>query len=131
MEIQSFILAREIKKSDNNEYDASVIGAHNFFPRDGKYPLKFALPFYMLLRRGHEAHEEEITLRFDLIDSDGRSAGSPDNFRAKTMFPANHKFMTLTGTMEFNFPCPGDYRLDITADEDKLPSVYHYNIQID
>lgn len=131
MEIQSFLLAREIRKSEKNEYDASMIGAHNFFPRDGQYPLKFALPFFMLVRREHAEHEEEITLKFDLIDSDGRNTGSPNNFRARSLFPASHKFMTLTGNMEFYFPCAGDYRLDITADEEKLASVYHYNIQVD
>ncbi len=28
------------------------------------------------------------------------------------------------------FPKPGDYRLDITADENKIPSMYSYCIEV-
>jgi len=38
--------------------------------------------------------------------------------------------MSLIGSIEFSFPKIGDYRLDITADKNKLGTVYHYNIEI-
>lgn len=52
------------------------------------------------------------------------------DFVEEGIFPNGHMFMSLHGNIEFSFPKAGDYRLDITADENKLPTIYHYNIEI-
>jgi len=131
MEIQSLVLCKELRKGgEGNSYDSKMIGIHSFFAKDGNYPLRFSIPFYMLLRREQRYTDETITIRFNLIDADGRNAGLPDGLAAKGIFPDGHMFMTLTGTIEFEFPAIGDYRLDVTADEEKLPSIYHYNIEV-
>jgi hypothetical protein len=47
----------------------------------------------------------------------------------KTVFPASERFLQFTGTVPLELPAPGDYRLDITADEEGRPFVYAYNIE--
>lgn len=88
------------------------------------------MPYFMLLRRANRDGEEKFMLRFNLVDLDGRSCGSPQNISASGAFPSGFKFMTLVGRIQFSFPAMGDYRLDITADEHELPSTYHYDIEI-
>ncbi len=131
MEIQSFLLAKEIQQAGpGSDYRAETIGLHHFYSADEKYPFEFTVPYYMLIRRESDESDESITLSFNLIDSDGMGLGSPRNQKVEGVFPAKHKFMTIVGTIKFNFPGLGDYRLDITADEGKLPTIFTYNIQI-
>jgi hypothetical protein len=84
----------------------------------------------MLLRRASGADDDRITLRFNLIDEDGRSAGKPANVRATGRFAAGARTLLLAGRIRFLFPGPGDYRLDITADEGGSGSLYAYDIEI-
>lgn len=131
MEIQSFVLAKEIRQTGpGSEYAAETIGLHHFYSAGGQYPFEFTIPYFMLIRRANDEEDDTISLRFNLIDSDGGGVGAPQNQKVEGVFPKNHKFMTIVGTIKFEFPAVGDYRLDITADEGKLPSVFSYNIQI-
>ena len=131
MEIQTFLLCKEIQKTGTSGvYNANHLAIHNFYPTDGVFPLQFSAPFYMLLRRQQKDGDEQITLRFDLVDQDGRNIGQPENFKAAGIFPSGHGFLTLTGHIGMMFPKAGEYRLDITADEDKLATVYAYNIEV-
>jgi len=133
MEIQTFLLAQTIEKVErgiSTNYNAANIGLHNFYAKDGKYPIEFNFPYYMLLKRVICENEEVITLRFNLVDIDGRKTGKPNDVCAEGRFPKGHKFMTVSGKIKFLFPRPGDYRLDITADENKFEGIYSYNIEI-
>jgi hypothetical protein len=130
MEIQSFILCKEIKESGTGTLlDGRWLGIHQLFPVDSGYPLHGTLPFFMLLRRDHRAYEENFSLRFDLVDQDGRPAGQPAGFKHTSVFPAGERFFHFCGDISFIIPAPGDYRLDITADEEGSPFVYAYNIE--
>jgi hypothetical protein len=42
---------------------------------------------------------------------------------------AGERFLQFTGTVPLELPAPGDYRLDITADEEGRPFVYAYNME--
>ncbi|MBW8035956.1 MAG: hypothetical protein FVQ79_10070 [Planctomycetes bacterium] len=131
MEIQSFLLCRELRKvGSGNEYDANLICLHSFYSLDGRFPLEFSLPYYMLLRRKTREGDETFSLRFNLIDSDGNRVGEPKDVKAISTFPNGHMFMSLQGTIHFSFPEIGDYRLDITADEEKFPFIFQYNIEV-
>jgi hypothetical protein len=131
MEIQTFLLCKSVHKtSDGDTYVADHLGLHSFYPLDGIFPLQFSMSYYMLLRRIQRQGDENITLRFDLVDFDGRNIGQPKNVSAAGIIPNGHRFMTLTGHIHFEFPFPGEYSLDITADEHKLPSVYRYSIDV-
>jgi len=87
------------------------------------------LPYFMLLRRDHRAYDEKFSLRFDLVDEDGLPAGEPAGFKHTAVFPTGARFFWFYGEIKFVFPAPGDYRLDITADEEGNPFVYAYNIE--
>lgn len=131
MEIQTFMLCKQIRQTGpGSEYDASMIGLHSFYSLDGMFPLTFQMPYYMLLRRPDRGAEKDVSLKFNLIDMDGNAIGEPRNVKAFGRFPADFMFMVLTGTISFAFPAIGDYRLDSTADEETLPFVYQYNIEI-
>lgn len=133
MEIQSFILCGEIAPTAGGRikmFDGRVLGIRGFFPLSGNgYPLRFTLPFFILLRRDHRAYDEQCSLRFDLVDQDGRPVGQPCGFKVNAVFPAGKRFMHFSGTINFEIPAQGDYRLDITADEEGRPFVYAYNIE--
>ena len=130
MEVQTFILCKEMRKGEGNSYDAHLIGLHNLYPTDGKFPFDFTMPYYMLLRRASRGPEEPVTLRFRLVDEDGDSTGNPQNFITKGSFPEGHRFWVVAGTIKFSFPGYGDYRLDIRADEHKMGSLFQYDIEI-
>jgi hypothetical protein len=131
MEVQSFILCKQISHSGTGDMlDGQWIGLRTFFPAEGQsYPLHFEMPYYMLLRRQRCDINEQCSLRVDLVDDDGRPAGQPVNFKARAEFPAGEKFFHFFGTVAFEIPSPGDYRLDITADEEGRPFLYSYNIE--
>lgn len=130
MEIQTFLIAKEIQPIGNGAYNAQLIGLHNFFPINNQYPFEFTVPFYLLMRRENDKQEEVVTLRFNLLNSDGRYAGEPKDLYAEGIFPKNHNFMPVAGTIKFVVPAAGDYRLDIVADENKMDSLYSYNLEI-
>jgi hypothetical protein len=133
MEIQSFILCAGITPTAGGRikmFDGQVMGIRSFFPNPGyNYPVHHPLPFYILLRREHKDYDEQCSLRFDLVDLDGRQVGAPKGEKFKTIFPAGERFLQFTGTVPLELPAPGDYRLDITADEEGRPFVYAYNIE--
>jgi hypothetical protein len=131
MEIQSFILCKQISKAGAGDMlDGQWLGTRNFYPLQGQsYPLKFPMPFFMLLRRENRDIDEQCSLRVDLVDVDGRPAGQPSNFKVHAVFPAGERFFQLWGDVAFEIPSQGDYRLDITADEEGRPFLYSYNIE--
>ena len=133
MEIQSFVLCMGITPTDAGRvrmFDGRAMGVRSFFPLPGnKYPLHFPMPFFILLRRGHRDYDEQCSLRFDLVDQDGRPVGAPKGEKFNTIFPSGQKFLHFNGTVPLELPAPGDYRLDITADEEGRPFVYAYNIE--
>ena len=131
MEVQTFMLCKSIAKVGvGNEYDANSVGLHSFYSLDGKYPLEFEMPYFMLLRREYRGDENRVSLRFNIIDGDGNSVGEPKNVKAYGVFPAGHMFMVLVGKMKLSFPGIGDYRLDIMADEETKPFLFQYNVEI-
>ena len=67
MEIQSLVLCKELSRSGKgNSYDGKMIGLHSFYSTDGNFPLRFEMPYYMLLRREQRDGDETVTLRFNL-----------------------------------------------------------------
>jgi hypothetical protein len=131
MEVQSFILCKQISQSRIGDMlDGQWIGLRTFFPAPGQsYPLRFKMPYYLLLRRQRGDIDEQCNLRVDLVDTDGRLAGQPVNFKVRAEFPAGAKFFHFYGIVDFEIPTQGDYRLDITADEEGRPFLYSYNIE--
>jgi len=130
VEIQTFFLAMEVQQHAPGNYTAVTSCVNQFSPPDGRFPLNTRLPYLMLLRRSSKATEETLSLKFNLIDPDGQGAGSPSNTRATIQFPEGHKFLLLAGQILFSFPAPGDYRLDITADEETSAHLFSYDIEI-
>ena len=46
------------------------------------------------------------------------------------VFPPGPRFYAIMGRIDFEFPRPGSYRLDITVDEELAGNVYSYNIDL-
>lgn len=130
MEIQTFYLAMEIQENAPGNYTTMTSCVSHFSPGDGRFPCQVRLPYLMLLRRARKDLAETVTLRFNLINQDGRSVGKPSNAQASGRFPAGHKFLALSGHILFAFPAPGDYRLDITANEETSSHLYSYDLEI-
>jgi hypothetical protein len=130
LEIQSFFLALEVQNHGPGSYTAVTACVSQFSPPDGVFPLSVRLPYLMLLHRPSADAGETFTLRFNLIDEDGRPVGSPANVQARGTFPAGSKCLLLAGQILFTFPAPGEYRLDITADEEGAGHLYSYNLEI-
>jgi len=131
MEIQSLILCREVSSAGiGTMFDGRLLGITSLFPTGtSKYPIIGELQYFMLLRRDHRAYDETFSLRFDLVDEDGRPIGQPTGFKHTATFPAGSRFFHYYGSISFEIPYPGDYRLDITADEEGAAFVYAYNIE--
>lgn len=130
MEIQTFFLAMEVQHQAPGDYTTITSCVSQFSPSNGRFPFQIRLPYLMLLRRASKQGEETISLKFNLINADGQNMGKPANTRATGQFPAGHKFLALAGHILFAFPAPGDYRLDITADEEMSASLYSYDLEI-
>jgi hypothetical protein len=130
MEIQSFFLAMEIQQRSPGNYTAVTPCVTSFAPPDGAFPFQARLPYLLLLRRARKTTDDTVDLKFNLIDPDGQSTGQPANARATGTFPAGHKSLILAGHILFSFPAPGDYRLDITVNEDVSANLYSYDLEI-
>jgi hypothetical protein len=129
VEVQTFFLALEVQRRGRGDYTAITPCVSQFAPPDGRFPFDARLPYLLLLRRASRGAEQPVALRFNLIDEDGRPAGKPADFRATGHFPAGHGWLLLSGHILFSFPEPGEYRLDITAD-DLAGDLYSYEIEI-
>jgi hypothetical protein len=134
MEIQTFLLAASISEGipgNGNILNGTHIAIDGFFPNPGcQFPLEAQVPFLMVLRRQNSDTDELITLRLTLVDMDGRPMGWPRDLFMNEVFPRGKKLWKWKGKIPFMFPGPGDYRLDITADENKIPSIYSYCIEV-
>lgn len=132
MEIQTFFLAESIERqADGRRHDVKRAVLTSMSCTDEvKFPCRFTLPGLVVLRRESSSGDAPSSLRFDLIDEDGRPAGLPRRMLAKGVFPAGNRFMYLMVKIDFEFPRPGFYRLDITPDEGQTGAVYHYAIDL-
>jgi hypothetical protein len=131
MEIQTFFLAEQITHHENNRHDVRR-AALVFFEctPETSFPVRFTFPGLILLRRENTGDEIPFTLRLDLVDEDGRPVGLPRRGLIQGVFPAGPRFFALTGDIDFEFPKPGSYRLDITVDEELAGNVFCYNIDL-
>jgi hypothetical protein len=131
MEIQTFLLATRVNRLPGNRYDVEHAGLHSLgFPPESSFPVRIQLPALMVLRREIDSAEAPFSLRFDLVDEDGRSVGQPRHLRAQGVFPAGPRYFYFPTSIAFEFPGPGHYRLDITADEGLTGDIYSYGIEI-
>jgi hypothetical protein len=131
MEIQTFLLATKISRLPGNRFDVQHAALHSLeFPPETSFPYRLALPALMVLRREVASGEAPIRLLFDLVDEDGRSIGQPSRFLFEAVFPAGKRYVFFPTQITFEFPNPGNYRLDVTADEGLTGGVYSYGIDI-
>lgn len=131
MEIQTFFLAEKITRLPDNRHDVqrAAIAFLECTPPT-PLPVRFTLPGLILLRREGTGDAVPFTLRLDLVDEDGRPAGLPRRARIEGVFPAGPRFFALMGLIDFEFPRPGSYRLDLTVDEELAGNVFSYNIDL-
>jgi hypothetical protein len=130
MHVQSFFLAERITL-DGSRHDVRGAGiARLEYSPEVVFPLRFSLPFLLLLRRESASSDAPIRLRLSLVDEDGRPAGKPKRLLVEGVFPAGKKYYYVTSNLELEFPRPGGYCLDLTADERVDGKVYHYNIDV-
>jgi hypothetical protein len=119
----------EIQRHGPGSFTAVTPCVSQFAPAGG-FPLEVRLPYLLLVRRSSSTGDDEVRLRFNLIDEDGRDAGQPSQVRVAGTFPPGQRVLLLAGQILFSFPRPGDYRLDITAGEETSASLFAYDIEI-
>jgi hypothetical protein len=131
MEIQTFFLAESITRHPDNRHDVqrAAIAFFECTPQT-PFPVRFTLPGLILLRREGTAGETPFTLALNLVDEDGRPIGLPRRGRIEGVFPPGPRFFALMGKIDFEFPKPGSYRLDLTLDDDFAGSMFSYNIDL-
>ena len=61
---------------------------------------------------------------------DGRLVKIPGDIFTPGTFPQGNLFAEISGVIKFEIPRPGIYRIDITSDENKIPSIYNYKIEV-
>ncbi len=130
MEVQTFFLGARIRRVTPGVRNAEHAGAYSFYPLDGTFPFAFTMAFFILLRRDYEKVAEDFSLRFDLVDEDGRKAGEPWGALIAGRFSPGELFCPFDGRLGFRVARPGVYRLDIRADEQGLASLYSYTIEV-
>ncbi len=130
MEIQSFFLAEQITQITPGRYDVrrAVVSLMACGP-ETCFPYRLALPLLAVLRREQTAGELTVSLWFDLVDEDGRSAGLPRRCQTRVTFLDRRRFLYVVGNLDFEFPGPGRYRLDVSS-EDLDGGVYHYALDM-
>jgi hypothetical protein len=131
MEIQTFFLAEKITRLADNRHDVqrAAIAFLECTP-ETPFPVRMTLPGLILLRREGTGGEAPFTLRLDLVDEDGRPTGQPRRGLVNGVFPTGPRYFALVGQIGFEFPKPGNYRLDITVDEELAGNVFSYNIDL-
>src|SRR5262245_58631511 len=102
MEVQTFFLAEEITRLADNRHDVrrAAIAYLECTPQS-PFPQRFTLVGLILLRRESTGGEAPFTLRFDLVDEDGRPTGLPRRHLLQAIFPAGPRFYILAGQIEF------------------------------
>ncbi len=130
MEVQTFFLAEKIERHGRRHDVTNAALAMMECSPETPFPIRFTLPALAVLRRESDSADAPISLRLDLVDEDGRPAGLPRRLLARGVFPAGNRLYYLMANVELEFPRPGVYCLNVTADEGLTGSVYHYNIEI-
>jgi len=131
MEIQTFFLAERIDARPNHCFDVRRAGLSRMECAPWmEFPARFALPALLVLRRESTEGDEPFSLRFDLVDADGRPAGAPRRLLVKGVFPDGYRFFYLPMNLDFEFHGPGSYRLDVTPDEGLAGAPCQYAIDL-
>jgi hypothetical protein len=131
MEIQTFFLAERILPGLNRIDVQTVCMALVDSPPDATFPLRRRIPALVHLRRDSTSGEAPFSLRFDLVDEDGRAIGSPRHLLMQGVLPAEAgRFTSVHLELDFEFPAPGRYRLDVTLEEEFSGNVVSYNLDV-
>lgn len=130
MEVQTFLLAEKIEQHGSRHDVTNAALAMMECSPETPFPLRFSLPGLAVLRRESDSGDAPFSLRLDLVDEDGRPAGLPRGLLARGVFTAGNRLYYLVVKVDLEFPRPGVYRLDVTADEGLAGNVCHYAIEI-
>jgi hypothetical protein len=132
MEVQTFFLSKGLRQlGPGTQFDANFVPLHSFFSTDGMFPLDFEVPYFLLLRRNSRGAEQDVSVKFNLLNSSGESVGEPTDFVGRGKFPGGYMFMSLHGRIKLSFPRIDDYCLRITVqDEKEFPFFYEYHIEV-
>lgn len=95
-----------------------------------RFPARFSLQMLGLLRRESKSGNAPFILRFTLVDEDGRPTGLPHQTPFEAEFADGLQTYHLALRVEFEFPGPGTYRLDVVGDDGVLEDVFRYPIDI-
>jgi len=123
MEIQSFILCAGITPTAGGRikmFDGQVMGIRSFFPNPGiNYPLRHPMPFFILLRREHKDYDEQCSLRFDLVDQDGKHIVPPLSGVVTIAMPDGQATETMNFVVNMQglkIEKPGTLSIDLAVD---------------
>ena len=131
MEIQTFILAKQIKKAGPGQYHGANITSTSFWPPDGQFPYILNRNYCAILRRAILLEKPaKLTYQVHLVDLDGRPLGKQGE-EGDGMFPAGTRFHRVAGSMSLTLPQPGDYRLEFRVSEQGGDSsLFLYDVEI-
>lgn len=130
MEVQTFLLAGTVQYSKRQRgFNITQAPAHSFAPEDAQFPFRCEVMWLLVLRRSSRSGVQPFTFRIQLVDDSGNPLEG-NSALAVGNFDVGQKFMIRNGNAIFTFPSPGDYRIDLFADETSNASVYSYDIEI-
>ncbi len=131
MIIQGFQFVEQVTRRPGNLYDARSSYLSSFVVGPPmQFPARFSLQSLGLLRRESNSGSAPFSLRFNLVDEDGKPTGFPRQTLFEAEFEDGLHIYYLVLKVELEFPAPGKYRLDIVADDGVLEDVFRYPIDI-
>src|SRR5437868_5811940 len=131
MEIQTFFLAEQVSRLADDRDDVRRAAISHLVCGPGAvFPFLFKAASLMLLRRETTSGNTPFTLRYTLVDEDGKQTGQPSGQTYQCVFPDGQRFYKVLNLIEFIFPGLDRYRLDITLDEGLAGAVYTYDFDL-
>ena len=127
MRIQGFLFARHFERRPDNNYDAQDLSLITPF-LDGppqQFPARVSRQGLVSLWRENTSGSAPARLRFQLVDPTGQPTTYPCPAPFEAEFQDGQWSCHLLVRLDFAFPAPGRYRLDIIPEGDTPDDVFH------
>ena len=130
IEIQSFILARNIDAPPKRLPTLLDAGIYEMFPANGQFPVVGKLPFFLVLRKDSRASKIDFRGQIKIINPDGATINPPGVLNVKGTFPSGYRFWKMNGAMKFEFAGPGSYSVMLDIESEGSASQFRYDIDV-
>jgi hypothetical protein len=132
MPIKGFLFARHLERRPDNNYDVLNISLSTPF-LDGppqEFPARVTRECLVHLRRDGNVGNSSVRLRFQLADATGQPTAHPCPAVHEAQFEDGQWTCHVPVKLDFEFPAPGLYHLDIIPEGGNPEEVYRCPIDL-